>query len=64
MIAHGPAVVTHFNGYMGETTEESQEKTNKDFRSARLNHARKTGRENNLIDIVHWLLESSDPFMY
>ena len=64
LIAHGPAVVEKFGGYVGELTEESQERTNKDLRSARLFHARKNGRVNNLVDIVHWLMQRSDPSLY
>ena len=64
LIAHGANVVEYFDGFIGPMTEEAQEKTNKDFRSARLEHARKNSRLNNLTDIAHWILEHSDPFLY
>ena len=64
LIAHGPAVMNYFGGITGVYTEEAQERTNKDFRAARLDHARKNSRLNNLTDIAHWMLEESDPILY
>ena len=64
LLAYGPAVVKYFNDYIGETTEESQGKTNKDIRTACLNHSKKkTIREANIEDIAHWLLQKSDPIL-
>ena len=64
LIAHGSEVLRYFGGSTGATTEESQEKMNKEFRGARQYHERKNSRLNNFIDIARWLLQKSDPVLY
>lgn len=63
LICHGPFIMRLFDCKLGQYTEESQEKRNKDVRKARLEHARKDTRLHNLEDIAHWLLEESDPVL-
>ena len=64
IIAHASEVLRYFGGSTEATTEESQEKMNKEFRGARQYHERKNSRLNNFIDIARWLLQKSDPVLY
>ena len=47
-------------GYFGEDTAESR---NKIYKSDRLHHARKTSRIDNLFDVFHRALDTSDPLI-
>lgn len=63
LLCHGPAIIERYNLMIGIYTEESGERTNKNVRSARLHHAKKVSRTETMIDMVHWLLEQSDPMV-
>ena len=47
-------------GYFGEDAAESR---NKIYKSDRLHHARKTSRIDNLFDVFHRALDTSDPLI-
>lgn len=61
VLFHGAEIIDSFDLPIGNFSEESQEKRNKDFRKIRENNSRKDARHNSNEDIMHWLLISSDP---
>ena len=48
---------------LGKFSETALELRNKDRRKARLNFSRKTNRLDNIKDIFHYLLKTSDPLV-
>ena len=62
---HGKEFFDHYQG-MGislcYTSESAIESRNRATKQARLTHARKTSRLDNISDTFRWLLASSDPF--
>ena len=58
---HGAQIIRHMPLPIGMCTEESQEARNKDTRRFRLTNTRKTSRIDNILDLLHMLLVSSDP---
>ena len=46
---------------LGRFSESALEYRNKDRRKARLKFARKNSRLNNIVDMYHYLLKTSDP---
>lgn len=64
LLIHGADICKHFNLIpIGKLTEEASEARNKEFRTFRQNFSRKIGRKQNMEDILHNLLISSDPLM-
>lgn len=61
VLFHGEKIIEYFDLPIENFSEEAQEKRNKDFRNIRENHSRKNSRQNSNLDILHWLLISSDP---
>lgn len=63
VLLHGGEVVRHFLIPIGQLSEDAQEARNKDFRSYREHHTRKTSRSKTNEDILNRLLISSDPLI-
>ena len=63
VLMHGAAIINYFGIPIGQLSEEALEFRNKDIRRARSDHARKTSRTDTNTDLIHRLLESSDPLI-
>lgn len=61
VMIHGWRIIERFKGFIGKYSEEAQEATNKVFREARAHKSRQCDPIKNNLDIMHYLLESSDP---
>lgn len=61
ILMHGSLIIKSAILPIGMFSEEAQEARNKDLRSFREHHARKFSRKQNLEDVIHLLLISSDP---
>lgn len=63
VLIHGSKIVSAAILPLGMLSEEAQEARNKDYRSYRLSHSRKTDRISTNEDVMHMLLASSDPYI-
>ena len=63
ILIHSSEIISYFLVPIGQLGEEAQESRNKDIKRYREFHARKFSRIENLEDIFHSLLVSSDPFI-
>ena len=63
LLTHGPAIAEYLDGDIGQKTEEAIESSNKLLRSSRRHHSRQANRCQNLKDMIHWILEESDPLL-
>jgi hypothetical protein len=61
ILIHSYQIVQVFPLPLGAFSEESAEARNKFYRRDRLNHARKSSRENNMKDLFNYQMYSSDP---
>lgn len=61
ILIHGSAVISSFLVPIGQLSEEAQESRNKDIRNYREDHTRKFSRIQTNTDLLHRLLETSDP---
>lgn len=61
VLLHGSAIISAAVLPIGQMSEESQEARNKHFKEYREFHSRKISRDATNIDIMHRLLETSDP---
>ena len=63
---HAKAFIDYYQDLgipLGATSESAVETRNRAQKLARLNHARKTSRLDNIRDTFNWLMASSDPYM-
>ena len=60
VLVHSPEILDRIEYNFGKKTEESMERSNKVVRHARMDHSRKKGRIENMVDMVHWCMEDSD----
>ena len=63
-LVHGKAFIDHFELPIGALSESALEARNKYNRGAREFHARKTSMKDNVQDVFHHLMCTSDPYMY
>ena len=63
ILIHGSKIINYFYLPIGAYSEEPIEAQNKNVRKSRLYHARKTSRENTMLDQMHYLLMISDPII-
>lgn len=63
VLIHGADIVASSTLPLGLLSEEAAEARNKLYKSDRLNHSRKTSRENNMYDMMARSLISSDPIL-
>lgn len=63
ILIHSSEIISYFLVPIGQLGEEAQESRNKDIKRYREFHARKFSRKQNLEDIFHGLLISSDPLI-
>lgn len=63
ILIHGAKVISSFLVPIGQLSEEAQESKNKDVKRFRAVHSRKYRREATNTDLLHRLLESSDPLI-
>lgn len=63
VLIHGANVISSFLIAIGQLSEEAQETRNKDIRRYREGHTRKISRTSTNEDLLHRLLETSDPFI-
>lgn len=63
ILMHGARVISSFLIPIGQLTEEALESRNKDIRSYRQDHTRKFSRIETNTDLLHRLLETSDPLI-
>lgn len=61
ILIHGTIIISSALLPIGMLSEEAQEARNKDLRKYREHHARKFSRKQNMEDVLHMLLLSSDP---
>jgi hypothetical protein len=63
LLTHAKAIIQASALPLGMLSEQAAESKNKDYRSDRETHARKTSRINNLKDVFNRSMYSSDPFI-
>jgi hypothetical protein len=63
-LCHGPAFIDHFELPPGALSESALEARNKYNRGAREHHARKTSMPDNVKDVFHHLLCTSDAYLF
>lgn len=63
ILIHGAKVIGSFLIPIGQLSEEAQESRNKDAKHYRSHHTRKFSRVATNTDLLHRLLESSDPLI-
>ena len=63
VLIHGYLIVEWAPLPIGKLSEEAQESRNKDIKRYRENYSRKTSRQNTMMDVINWLLVSSDPLI-
>jgi hypothetical protein len=63
-LCHGAAFIDHFDLPIGALSESGLEARNKFNRGAREHHARKTSMPDNVKDVFHHLLCTSDAYMF
>jgi hypothetical protein len=63
-LCHGHQFIDHFELPIGALSESALEARNKCNRGAREFHARKTSMKDNVQDIFHHLLFTSDPYLF
>lgn len=63
ILVHGYAILSHFEIPIGEMAEDCLEARHKEVRKERLQHTRKSSRENSNRDLMNRLLLTSDPFL-
>ena len=63
ILIHGAQIADHFLVPIGQLSEEAQEALNKIIREVREHHSRKISRVATNTDILHRLLELSDPLI-
>lgn len=63
LLLHGADIVQNSILPVGILSEEAQESRNKDYKNYRINYSRKTSRTSTNEDILHKLLETSDPYI-
>lgn len=63
LLLHGADIVQNSILPVGILSEEAQESRNKDYKTYRINYSRKTSRISTNEDILHKLLETSDPYI-
>lgn len=63
VLYHGAEIVRSSILPNGILSEEAQESRNKDYKTFRVNYSRKTSRISTNEDILHKLLDTSDPFI-
>lgn len=63
LLIHGTSIMEEAIMPIGTLSQEAQEARNKDVRNYREFHARKFSRTQNVEDILHMLLISSDPLI-
>lgn len=63
ILVHGAKVISSFLVPIGQLTEEALESRNKDIRNYREDHTRKFSRVQTNTDLIHRLLETSDPLI-
>ena len=63
IIVHGDKIIESFAVPIGQLSEEASEARNKHFKEFRRDHSRKFSRVDTNIDIMNWLLLTSDPFI-
>lgn len=63
ILIHGAEVISSFLIPIGQLSEEALEARNKDIKRFRTDHTRKTSRTATNTDLLHRLLETSDPLI-
>ena len=63
ILIHGYLVIEWAPLPIGSLSEEAQESRNKDIKKYRENYSRKNSRKNTMMDVMYWLLVSSDPLI-
>jgi hypothetical protein len=63
-LCHGKLFIEHFDLPIGALSESALEARNKYNRRAREHHARKTSMADNVMDVFHYLLCTSDAYMF
>lgn len=63
ILIHGAKIIEHFMVPIGQLSEEAQESMNKIIRQTRAFHSRKNSRISTNTDLLHRLLELSDPLI-
>jgi hypothetical protein len=63
-LCHGKHFIENFELPIGALSESALEARNKYNRKAREFHARKTSMKDNVQDVFHHLLCTSDPYLY
>ncbi|KAL4097259.1 hypothetical protein QTP88_022062 [Uroleucon formosanum] len=63
VLIHGALVIKYSLLPIGFLSEEAQESRNKDYKRYREHHTRKSSRINTNLDLLHFLLISSDPLI-
>lgn len=61
VLIHGSTIISSAILPIGQMSEEAQEARNKHFKEYRESHSRKISREATNVDVMHRLLETSDP---
>lgn len=62
-LIHGADIIKELPLPVGLFSEDVLETSQKEFKSVRLFHARKTSRIHTNTDIAHWMLIASDPII-
>jgi len=63
ILVHGPQIIESSLLPVGCLGENASEARNKYYKRDRILHARKNSRVNNLTDVFHRALDSSDPYL-
>ena len=63
-LCHGHVFIKNFELPIGALSESALEARNKYNRGAREHHARKTSMKDNVQDVFHYLLCTSDPYLF
>ena len=63
-LCHGTAFIENLRLPIGALSESALEARNKYNRGAREHHARKTSMKDNVQDVFHHLMCTSDPYRY
>lgn len=63
VLIHASQIIEYAPLPIGQLSEDAQEARNKDIKKYRESFSRKFSREKTMLDVFHWLLISSDPFI-
>jgi len=63
LLVHGKDIVDNFDIPIGQLSEDALEASHKMFRRNRLKHTRKSSRSHTCLDLMNYMLISSDPYI-